>query len=77
MLRKDVNDCNIAMTRAPEARMKRGGPKTTWHRATEKERIEAAWKIWERLELQLLIKILGDVPFQPFALLETKKIDNR
>ena len=42
ILRQDQNnDCNTAMTWAPEGRRRRGRPKTTWRRTVEKERDEA------------------------------------
>ena len=41
ILRQDQNnDCNIAITWAPEEK-RRGRPKTTWTRTVEKERAEA------------------------------------
>ena len=47
ILRQDQNnDCNTAMTWAPEGRRRRGRPKTTWRRTVEKERDEAGWTSW-------------------------------
>ena len=47
VLRKDrENECNVALTWAPEGKRKRGRPKTTWRRTVEKEREEAEWRTW-------------------------------
>ena len=47
ILRQDQNnDCNTAMTWAPEGKRRRGRPKTTWRRTVEKERDEAGWTSW-------------------------------
>ena len=47
ILRQDHNnDCNIAMTWAPEGKRRKGRPKTTWRRTVEKERGEGGWKSW-------------------------------
>ncbi len=47
ILRQDQNnDCNVAMTWAPEGKRRRGRPKTTWRSTVEKERKEAGWKSW-------------------------------
>ena len=47
ILRQDQNnDCNTAMTWAPEGKRRRGRPKTTWRRTVEKEREEAGWRSW-------------------------------
>ena len=47
ILRQDHNnDCNIALTWAPEGKRRRGRPKTTWRRTVDKERREAGWKSW-------------------------------
>ena len=40
------NDCNVAMTWAPEGKRRKGRPKTTWRRTVEKERKEAGWTSW-------------------------------
>ena len=46
--RKDRNDdCNVAMSWAPEGKRRRGRSKTTWRRTVEKERQEAGWSSWE------------------------------
>ena len=47
ILRKD--DCNVAMSWAPEGKRRRGRPKTTWRRTVEKERQEAGWRSWEEV----------------------------
>ena len=49
ILRQDQNNnCNIAITWAPEGKRRRGRPKATWKRTTvEKERAEAGWQWWE------------------------------
>jgi len=48
ILRQDRNnDCNIAISWAPEGKRRRGRPKTTWRRTVEKERKEAGWSSWE------------------------------
>ena len=48
ILRQDQNNnCNIAITWAPEENWRRGRPKTTWTRTVEKERAEAGWQSWE------------------------------
>ena len=49
ILRQDQNNnCNIAITWAPEGKRRRGRPKATWKRTTvEKERAEAGWQSWE------------------------------
>ena len=50
ILRKDRNDdCNVAMSWAPEGKRRRGRPKTTWRRTAEKERQEAGWRSWEEV----------------------------
>ena len=50
ILRKDRNDdCNVAMSWAPEGKRRRGRPKTTWRRTVEKERQEAGWRSWEEV----------------------------
>ena len=50
VLRQDRgNDCNIAVTWAPEGKRKRGRPKTTWRRTVERERGEAGWRTWEKV----------------------------
>ena len=37
LLRKDRNDdCNVALSWAPEGKRRRGRPKTTWRRTVEK-----------------------------------------
>ena len=49
ILGKDRNDdCNVAMSWAPEGR--RGRPKTTWRRTVENERQEAGWRSWEEVQ---------------------------
>ena len=50
IMRQDRNnDCNIALTWAPEGKRKRGRPKTTWRRTVEKERDEAGWRSWNEV----------------------------
>ena len=50
ILRKDRNDdCNVAMSWAPEGKRRRGRPKTTWRRTVEKERQKAGWRSWEEV----------------------------
>ena len=47
MLRKDPeNDCNIALSWAPEGRRKRGRPKATWPRTVEVERKALGYNTW-------------------------------
>ncbi|XP_020623185.1 uncharacterized protein LOC110060730 [Orbicella faveolata] len=41
------NDCNIAISWAPEGKRKREKLKTTWRRTVEKECKEAGWISWE------------------------------
>ena len=49
ILRQDQNNnCNIAITWAPEEKRRRGRPKATWTRTVEKERAEAEWQSWEQ-----------------------------
>ena len=49
VLRQDQNNnCNIAITWAPEEKRRRGRPKATWTRTVEKERAEAEWQSWEQ-----------------------------
>jgi hypothetical protein len=44
ILRKDNNNnTKIALTWAPEGKRKRGRPKETWRRTTERERSEMRW----------------------------------
>ena len=43
------NDCNIALTWAPEGKRRKGRPKTTWRRTVEKERQEGGWKSWSEV----------------------------
>ena len=51
VLRQDRrNDCNVALTWAPEGKRKRGRPKTTWQRTVEKERGEAGWRTWDEVQ---------------------------
>ena len=45
ILRKE--DCNIAMSRAPEKKRKKERPKTTGRWTVEKERKHAGWRSWE------------------------------
>ncbi len=48
ILRQDPNnDCNVALTWAPEGKRKRGRPKTTWRRTVESERTQIGWKNWK------------------------------
>ena len=50
ILRQDHNnDCNIALTWAPEGKRRKGRPKTTWRRTVEKERQEGGWKSWSEV----------------------------
>ena len=52
ILREDQNNnCNVAMTPAPEGTRRRGRPKTTWMRTVEKEREEAGWKSWTEVRI--------------------------
>ena len=52
ILRQDPkNDCNIALTWAPEGKRRRGRPKTTWRRTVEKERREAGWDSWNQVRV--------------------------
>ena len=45
ILRKDRNnDCNFAMSWAPEGKRRKGKPKTTWRHTLEKKREEADWE---------------------------------
>ncbi|XP_033103187.1 uncharacterized protein LOC117105993 [Anneissia japonica] len=47
ILRKDQgDDCNIALTWAPEGKRRRGRPNTTWRRMVEKERNMGGWTSW-------------------------------
>ena len=47
ILRQDQNNnCNIAITWAPEEKRRRGRPKATWKRTVEKQRAEAGWQSW-------------------------------
>ena len=41
LIQDQNNDCNTAMTWAPEGNKRRGRPKTNWRRTVEKERKEA------------------------------------
>ena len=43
------NDCNFAMSWAPEGKRRRGRPKTTWRHTLEKKREEAGWNLWEEV----------------------------
>ena len=48
VLRQDRHNLmNVAMTRAPEGKRKRGRPKTTLCQTVEKERAEAGWRSWD------------------------------
>ena len=48
ILSKDCNDdCNVAMSWAPEGKRKRGRPKTTWRRTVERQ--EVGWRSWEEV----------------------------
>ena len=48
ILRQDQNNnCNIAITWAPERKRRRGRPKATWKKTVEKERAEAGSQSWE------------------------------
>ena len=52
ILRQDQNnDCNIAITWAPEGKGRRGRRKATWRRTVEKEREEAGWKSWNEVRI--------------------------
>ena len=52
ILRQDSgNDCNVAMTWAPEGKRKKGRPKTTWRRTVEKERRDAGWGSWNEVRV--------------------------
>ena len=45
VLRQDRdNDCNVAMTWAPEEKRKRGKPKVTRGKTVEEERTRGGWK---------------------------------
>ena len=43
------NDCNIALTWAPEGKRRRRRPKTTCRRTVEKGRDEAGWRSWNEV----------------------------
>ena len=60
---KDRNDdCNVAMSWAPEGKRRRGRPKTTWRRTVEKERQEASWRSWEEVRTQQPVERSGKAP---------------
>ena len=43
------NDCNVALTWAPEGKRKRRRPKTTWRRTVEKKRGMTRCRTWEEV----------------------------
>ena len=57
ILRQDrENDCNVAISWAPEGKRRRGRPKTTWRRTVEREMREGGWGSWDEVRVVAAVR---------------------
>ena len=57
ILRQDrENDCNVAISWAPEGKRRRGRPKTTWRGTVDREMREGGWGSWDEVRVAAAVR---------------------